>query len=116
MKLLPVYIVILAIGLASCGGMKVVQDHDSSINFNRYQTYNFTPSADSIPINQMNKRRLFDAISAEMNNNDIRWAADPDLFVHVHMMMKGKDEKQYYLWSGGNLRHGLRLLNNLYGL
>jgi hypothetical protein len=94
MKLLLVYFAILAMGLASCSGLKVVQDHDSTINFNRYETYNFTPAADSIPINQLNKRRLFNAISAEMNKNDIRWDADPDIYVHVHL---------YHLWSGGNL-------------
>lgn len=89
MKLLPVYFTILAMGLASCSGLKVVQDHDSSINFDQYQTYNFTPAADSIPINQMNKRRLFNAISAKMNESGIRWTADPDLYVHVHLLMKG---------------------------
>jgi hypothetical protein len=82
-------------GLASCSGLKVVQDHDDTINFNRYQTYNFTPAADSIPINQVNKRSLFNAISAEMNGSDIRWAADPDLFVHVHMLMKGRTNISY---------------------
>ncbi len=90
MKLLPIFLVFVVAGLASCSGLKIVQDYDSTVNFNRYETYNFTPAADSIPINQMNKRRLFNAISAEMNSNDIRWAADPDLYVHVHMMMKGR--------------------------
>ncbi len=87
MNILPVYFAILAMGLASCSGLKVVQDHDSSIDFNSYQTYNFTPSADSIPINQMNKRRLFNAISAEMNESNIRWEADPDLFVHLRSLL-----------------------------
>jgi hypothetical protein len=108
MKILPLYFALLAMGLASCSGLKVVQDHDSSIDFNSYQTYNFTPSADSIPINQLNKRRLFNAISAEMNESGIRWAADPDIFVHVHMLMKGKTKtnvsygqgKTYDLGSG----------------
>ena len=90
MKILPLYFAILAMGLASCSGLKVVQDHDSLIDFNSYQTYNFTPSADSIPINQLNKRRLFNAISAEMNESGIRWAADPDIYVHVHLIVKGK--------------------------
>ena len=108
MKILPVYFALLAMGLASCSGLKVVQDFDSSIDFSSYQTYNFTPSADSIPINQLNKRRLFNAISAEMNESGIRWAADPDIFVHVHMLMKGKTKtnvsygqgKTYDLGSG----------------
>jgi hypothetical protein len=92
MKALPLYLVLLLAGLASCSGLKVVQDHDSTVNFNSYKTYNFTPAADSIPINQMNKRRLFNAISAEMNENDIRWAAHPDLYVHVHVVAKGKSK------------------------
>ena len=94
--------IILLAGLASCGGLKVVQDHDSSINFNQYQTYNFTPAADSIPINQMNKRRLFDAISAVMNENDIRWAADPDLFVHVHLLLKGNTKNNITYGQGSS--------------
>ena len=91
MKPIPIYLILILAGLASCGGLKVVQDHDDTINFNRYETYNFTPAADSIPINQMTKRRLFNAISDEMNENDIRWAADPDI-------------------------HGIRFFDHLYGL
>jgi hypothetical protein len=106
MKLLPVYIILLFIGLASCSGLKVIQDHDSSIDFNSYQTYNFTPAADSIPINQLNKRRLFDAISAVMNENDIRWAADPDLFVHVHLLMKGKTKNNITYGQGATYELG----------
>jgi len=90
MKPISIYLILLIAGLASCSGLKIHQDHDSTINFNRYETYNFTPSADSIPINQMTKKRLFNAISDQMNGNDIRWAADPDLYVHIHMLMKGK--------------------------
>ena len=100
MKLLPIYLGILAIGLASCSGLKVVQDHDNSIDFSRYETYNFTPAADSIPINQMSKRRLFNAISSEMNGSDIRWDANPDLYVHVHMLMKGKTKTNITIGQG----------------
>ena len=77
-------------GLSSCSSTRYVIDYDKQTNFYRYETYNFTPAADSIPINNLSKRRLFDAISKEMNENDIRWDADPDLFIHVHMLMKGK--------------------------
>ena len=90
MKIHTLSLVILGIALASCSSLKVTTDYDSSVNFNRYETYNFTPAADSIPINQLNKKRLFNAISAEMNGNDIQWAAEPDLFVHVHLMLKGR--------------------------
>ncbi len=88
-KPLPPYVIFLLAVLASCSGLKVVQDHDGTINFNLYRTYNFTPAADSIPIGQLNKKRLFNDISGEMHDSDIRWAADPDLYVHVQLLMKG---------------------------
>jgi hypothetical protein len=100
MKALPLYLILLLAGLASCSGLKVVQDHDSTVNFNRYETYNFTPAADSIPINQMNKKRLFNAISAEMNGNDISWDANPDLYVHVQMIVKGKTKNNITYGQG----------------
>ena len=88
MKLLPVSFAMMAMVLVSCSGLKIVEDHDSSVKFDNYHTYNFTPAADSIPINQLNKSRLFNAISSEMNASGIHWDADPDLYVHVHMLMK----------------------------
>ena len=90
MKIHTLSLVILGIALASCSSLKVTTDYDSSVNFNRYETYNFTPAADSIPVNQLSKKRLFNAISAEMNKNDIQWAAEPELFVHIHMMLSGR--------------------------
>lgn len=78
------------IALGSCSSMKYVIDYDDQVKFNNYETYNFTPAADSIPMNQLNKRRLFNAISKEMNESDIHWDADPDIYVHVHILMKGR--------------------------
>jgi hypothetical protein len=106
MKPIPIYLILILAGLVSCSGLKVVQDHDDTINFNRYQTYNFTPAADSIPINQMSKRRLFNAISAKMNGSDISWAAEPDLYVHVHMLMKGRTKTNITYGQGQTYNMG----------
>jgi hypothetical protein len=100
------YTILLLAVLSSCSGLKVVEDHDETVNFNRYGTYNFTPAADSIPINQMSKRRLFNAISAEMNENDIHWAANPDLYVHVHMIMKGQTKTNIAYGQGATYQLG----------
>lgn len=100
MRPTSIYLILLLAGMASCSGLKVVQDHDSSVDFNRYETYNFTPAADSIPINQMAKRRLFNAISDKMNEQNIRWAADPDIYVHVHLLMKGRTKTNISLGQG----------------
>ena len=98
--------IVLLAALDSCSGLKVVEDHDKTINFNRYETYNFTPAADSIPLNQMSKRRLFNAISAEMNGSNIHWAAEPDLYVHVHMLMKGNTKTNITYGQGATYQLG----------
>jgi hypothetical protein len=99
-------IFIILFGFGSCSSTKYVVDYDSSVNFYRYSTYNFTPSADSIPINQMNKKRLFDALSQEMNRIDIRWSAEPDIYLHVHLMMKGKTTTNIAYGDGETINLG----------
>ena len=59
--------------------------------------------ADSIPVNQMIKKRLFDALSKEMNANNIRWSADPDLYLHIHLMMKGNKKANISYGHGETL-------------
>ena len=86
----PFILFAILFGLGSCSSIEYVVDYDDNVNFYRYATYNFTPAADSIPVNQLNKKRLFDAVSRIMNENDIRWAEEPDIYVHIHLMMKGR--------------------------
>ncbi len=96
---------------ASCSSTKYVIDYDNAINFYRYETYNFTPSADSIPMNQLNKRRLFNAISSEMNANDIQWAAEPDIFIHIHILMKGRTKTNVTYGQGETVSLGSGFTN-----
>jgi len=104
-------IVFQIFAFSSCSSPKYVIDYDNTVNFYQYKTYNFTPSADSIPINQLNKRRLFNAISFEMNQNDIQWAAEPDLFVHVHMLMKGRTKTNVTYGNGESVSLGSGFTN-----
>lgn len=108
MKTLPLF-GLAAIGLlvlGSCSPVKYVTDYDNSVNLQQYQTYNFTPAADSIPLNQLTKRRLFNAISDELNGAGISWAAEPDIFVHVHLMLKGRTKTNVTYGSGETVSLG----------
>jgi len=97
---------LVIMGLGSCSSEKYIVDYDNQVNFLRYETYNFTPAADSIPINQLQKRRLFNAISKEMNDDGIKWAAEPDIFVHVHMLMKGRTKTNVTYGQGQTVSLG----------
>ena len=108
---LALIVIIPLIAFSSCSSPKYLVDYDKAVNFYRYETYNFTPSADSIPINQLNKRRLFNAISAEMNQNDIKWAEEPDIFVHVHVLMKGRTKTNVTYGNGESVSLGSGFTN-----
>ncbi|HEC42699.1 MAG TPA: DUF4136 domain-containing protein [Bacteroides sp.] len=102
----PILLIMATLFITSCGSPKYLVDYDESINFYRYETYNFTPAADSIPLNQLIKSRLFNAISTEMNGADISWAEEPDIFVHVHMMMKGRTKTNVTYGQGETVSLG----------
>ena len=105
-KYFPFFLAMIIITLGSCSSVKYVIDYDDKVNFYRYETYNFTPAADSMPLNQLKKRRLFNAISKEMNDNNIRWSADPDIYVHVHILMKGRTKTNVTYGQGETVSLG----------
>ena len=45
-------------------------------------------------------------ISAEMNGSNIHWAAEPDLYVHVHMLMKGNTKTNITYGQGATYQLG----------
>jgi hypothetical protein len=97
---------LLALLFTSCASEKFLADYDNRIDFRNYRTYNFTPAADSIPLNQLQKRRIFDALSNVMNENGITWDMEPDILVHVHLMMKGRSKTNVTYGQGETVNLG----------
>ena len=101
---IPIALAVFLLG--ACSPLKYMVDYDNGADFSRYKTYNFTPASDSIPMNQLNKRRLFNAVSNEMNENGIRWNAVPDLYVHIHILMKGRTRTNVIYGHGETVNLG----------
>jgi hypothetical protein len=41
-----------------------------------------------------------------MNENNIRWAAEPDVYLHVHLMLKGRENDNVTLGHGETVNLG----------
>lgn len=80
--------VILVIVMAGCAGIRVSTDYDRKADFSKYKTFNFSKEVDRVTLNDLNRRRLKDAITKEMEAKGFQVATTPDILVNA--FVKGK--------------------------
>lgn len=83
--ILPVMLVVV---MAGCASIKVSSDYDRKADFAKYKTFNFSKEVDKVSLNDLNRRRLKDAITKEMQAKGFRIAETPDVLVNA--FIKGK--------------------------
>ncbi len=83
--------IILMIVIASCTGIRVSTDFDRKADFKKYKTFNFSKEVDKIAsLNDMNRRRLKDAISKEMEAKGFQSSTTPDVLVNAFVKGQAK--------------------------
>lgn len=82
--------VILVIVMAGCTGIKVSTDYDRKVDFSKYKTFNFSKEVDRVTLNDLNRRRLKDAITREMEAKGFQIAATPDVLVNTFIKGQAK--------------------------
>lgn len=97
--------------LMACTSVQTTFDYDKNADFTKYKTYAFSEETTELPINQLNRDRVLDAINNEMYAKGFaEMGKDPDVIVDVHI--KGKELVTAnasttgvgygrYGWSGG---------------
>jgi len=100
--LFPVLIMIIA---ASCSTIKVSSDYDKTAGFPAYKTYAFTPEAMNIQLDDLNKNRLINAVSAELSAKGFTKAeSNPDVLIDVKI--KGEQKQTATATSTGGYGGG----------
>jgi hypothetical protein len=83
--ILPAMLVIFMTG---CTGIRVSTDFDRKADFSKYKTFNFSKEVDKVTLNDLNRRRLKDAITKEMEAKGFQISTTPDVLVNA--FVKGK--------------------------
>ena len=83
--ILPITLMIL---FAGCTGIRVSTDFDRKADFAKYKTFNFSKEVDKVSLNDLNRRRLKDAITKEMETKGFQVSTTPDVLVNA--FVKGK--------------------------
>jgi len=86
-----IFLLIIMIAVAGCSSVKVSSDFDKSASFASYKTYSFTDEALTIPLDDLNKNRLIDAISAELTAKGFtKQDANPDVLININIKAEKK--------------------------
>ncbi len=70
--------------LASCSSVRVATDYDKNVDFANYKSFAFfKPGVDKVEISDLDKRRILNAIDAELTAKGITKSENPDLLVNI---------------------------------
>ena len=96
---------LIAIGflacMVACSSTRVSYDYDKSTDFSKYQTYNYSEDAMNLPIQQLNRDRVLNAIDKEMTARGFTKSEDPDVLVDLHAKTEEKRDATATTTSDG---------------
>lgn len=104
---------LLALGLFSaCSTVKVSSDFDREANFASYKTYAFTKEAQELPVGDINRKRILDAVSNELAAKGFTKSDQPDVWIDLKVSAQQKESATAttsspygagygYRWGGG---------------
>src|SRR5688572_10397827 len=108
MKTLLCFVTLLLLA-AGCSSIKVSSDFDNTANFASYKTYAFTPEVAQLPIDDINRFRITDAVINELAAKGFTKSDQPDVWTDMNITAQQKQTStatsspSYY---GGGYRYG----------
>jgi hypothetical protein len=103
----------LAVVTPSCSSIKISSDFDHQANFAAYKTYAFAKETENLPIDDINRKQLIDAISSELTAKGFSKSKQPDVLVDMFVTQELKQTAMAtsspnytgggyrYSWGGG---------------
>ena len=103
----------LALSLfGACSSVTVSSDFDRDANFAAYKTYAFTKEAQELPVGDINRKRILDAVASELALKGFSQSDQPDVLIDVQIKAQQKESATAttsggygsgygYRWGGG---------------
>jgi hypothetical protein len=107
------FLFLTAFGLfGACSSVKVSSDFDREANFASYKTYSFTKEALELPVGDINRKRVLDAVVSELGAKGLTSSDQPDVWVDLKVNTQQKQSATAttsspygagygYRWGGG---------------
>jgi hypothetical protein len=106
MKKLFLLTIVVGLLYGCSSSFKVTTDYDSTVDFTKLNTYNFTDESLELPINEFNRTRVLNAVKEQMSVKGFTKSDDSQVLVNLHVRAEIKVEAtantNYY---GGSYRY-----------
>jgi len=77
---------------SSCQSLKTSFDYDRSIAMNELKTFAFDPDVDRLPVNDLVRKRLIQAVTKNLEQKGFKQAAQADVIVLLEVTTKEKEQ------------------------
>jgi hypothetical protein len=95
----------LLVVLSACSSTKISYDYDQSADFSKYKTYAFTTATSELPLDDINKNRMINAVVSELALKGLTKSDQPDVWVDLHLKTEKRVEATATT-TGGGYRYG----------
>lgn len=85
-------ILLLTLGIVSCSSVRTSYDIDKSVDFTKFKTYGYSDDALKLPIQELNRNRVFAAVERELGSRGLTKSDNPDLLIDLHVRTEEKTE------------------------
>jgi Domain of unknown function (DUF4136) len=99
--LLVVVITLVAISIMSCSSVTVNSDYDQDYNFSKLKTFGFLEIPADAGIDQLDAKRLSDAVKRVMGEKGYMVSEEPDFGVAMHFGAQTKTQIDSYGYGYG---------------
>ena len=86
------YYLFVIVFISSCSSLKTSYDFDKTTDFSSYKTYAFSEDAMKLPIQELNRNRLLNAIDQQMTAKGFTKSSDPDVLIDLHVKAEQKKD------------------------
>ncbi len=97
-------LILMLVAVAACSSIKTSYDYDKQADFTKYKTYNYTPEALALGINELNRNRVLQAIDKEMTARGFSKSDSPDALVDI--IVKAEQKRDATATTSGTGMYG----------
>ena len=110
------FLSIILIVAASCSTVKVSSDYDKTANFAAYKTFTCTDETLAMPIDDINKNRILNIVTAEMVAKGFTKSdANPDVWIDINIKTETQQTATATTSGAGGYGYGYRYGGYGYG-
>lgn len=104
-----IFLFLTALGiLGACSSVRVSSDFDREANFAAYKKYAFTKEALELPVGDLNRKRILQAVTNELEAKGFTASDQPDVWIDLNVKTEQKENATATTVSPYGSRYGYR--------